>query len=183
MLDWKNPRAGTGVIGTIGSGGIAPIYDPLPNQYKPLDSPTFLLKGGAAYKFKFGTSIAIEGYFNGSITAIFAANNNIEQANPANLIRQGNQIIANPNINPNNFTEYQVPASFYTNLTLRQDFAPVGFKGLFVTVKVNNLLNNAVWNLLSSDAQGWNSAIYNKPNQLPDFGRRFMFSLNYNFAR
>lgn len=183
MRDWKNPRQGTGVVGTIGSGGVAPIYDPLPNQYKPLDSPTFLLKGGAAYKFKFGTSLALEGYFNGSITAIFAANNNVGELNPAKFIQQGNQIILNPNPNPNNYTEYQVPASFYANLTFRQDFAPIGFKGLFVMIKVNNLLNNDVWNLLNSDAQAWNSAIYTRPNQLPDFGRRFMLSLNYNFAR
>lgn len=183
MRDWKNPRVGTGVVGTIGSGGIAPIYDPLPNSYKPLDSPTFLLKGGAAYRFNFGTSFGLEGYFNGSITAIFAANNNVGEANPASLIQQGNQIIVNPNINPNNFTEYKVPASFYTNLSIRHDFAPVGFKGLSINLKVINLFSSDVWNLLNADAQAWNSNIYTKPNQLPDFGRRFMFSLNYNFTR
>ncbi len=183
MRDWKNPRTGTGVIGTVGSGGIAPTYDPLPNQYKPLDSPTLLIKGGAAYRFKFGTSIALEGYFNGSITSVFPANNNVGEANPANLIQQGSQIVRNPNTNPNNFTEYQVPASFYSNLTLRQDFAPLGFKGLFATIKINNFLNSDVWNLLNADTQGWNSAIYTRPNQIPDFGRRFMVSLQYNFAR
>lgn len=46
-------------------------------------------------------------------------------------------------------------------------------------LKINNVLNSPVWNVLNSDAQGWNSAIYHKPNQLPDFGRRFMISFNY----
>lgn len=52
MRDYKNPREGTGVLGTIGSGGVAPIYDPLPNMLLPLDSPDLMIKGGSKSFFQ-----------------------------------------------------------------------------------------------------------------------------------
>ncbi|MCS6795744.1 MAG: TonB-dependent receptor [Raineya sp.] len=180
MRDYKKPREGTGILGTIGSGGVAPIYDPLPNMLLPLDSPDLLIKGGGSYSFKRGTTIGMESYFNGQILMLAPANNNAGELRPEAIIVQGNQVIENPNPNPNNYTKHYVPASLYFNLYIRQNFDRLlNVRGLFIELKVNNLLNSPVWNVLNSDAQGWNSAIYYKPNQIPDFGRRFMFSFNY----
>jgi outer membrane receptor protein involved in Fe transport len=180
MRDYKNPREGTGILGTVGSGGVAPIYDPLPNMLLPLDSPDLMIKGGASHIFKKGTTIGLEGYFNGRILMLAPANNNLGEARPEAIIVQGNQVIENPNANPNNYTKHNVPASLYFNLYFRQNFAKLlNINGLFMELKINNVLNSPVWNVLNSDAQGWNSAIYHKPNQLPDFGRRFMISFNY----
>ena len=180
MRDYKNPREGTGVLGIVGSGGIAPIYDPLPNMLMPLDSPTMMIKGGGSHVFKKGITVGIESYFNGRILTLAPANNNVGDLRPEAIIVQGNQVIENPNPNPNNFTKHYVPASLYFNLYLRQDFYPlIGVRGVFMELKINNLLNSPVWNVLNADAQGWNSAIFYKPNQIPDFGRRFMISFNY----
>ncbi len=180
MRDYKNPRPGTGILGTIGSGGVAPVYDPLPNMLLPLDSPDLMIKGGASHSFKKGTVLGLEGYFNGKILMLAPANNNVGETRPEAIIVQGNQVIENPDVNPNNFTKHKVPASIYFNLYIRQNFDRLlNIKGLFMELKVNNLLNSPVWNVLNSDAQGWNSAIFYKPNQIPDFGRRFMFSFNY----
>lgn len=180
MRDYKNPREGTGILGSIGSGGVAPVYDPLPNMLLPLDSPDLMIKGGVSHIFKKGTTLGLESYFNGRILMLTPANNNQGEARPEAIIVQGNQVVVNPDANPNNFTKYNVPASIYFNLYFRQNFEELlHVKGLFMELKINNLFNSPVWNVLNSDAQGWNSAIFYKPNQLPDFGRRFMFSINY----
>ncbi|MCS6820277.1 MAG: TonB-dependent receptor [Microscillaceae bacterium] len=181
MRDWKNPRPGTGIVGTIGSGGVAPIYDPLPNQYLPLDSPQHLFKAGISYAASKGFTIGIEQYWNGEIQTLAPANNNVGDLNPAILIVQGNQVIENTQLNPNNYTIHRVPASQYFNLYLRQSGRMVGIKNIFVELKVNNLFNTTVWNVLNADAQSWNSNLYYKPNQIPDFGRRYLVSLNYSF--
>jgi hypothetical protein len=63
---------------------------------------------------------------------------------------------------------------------LRQDLEPLGMKGFFILAKARNLLGTDVWGVLQMDAQGsWNSNTYNRPNQLPDFGRQFYVQIGY----
>jgi hypothetical protein len=180
MRDWKNPKEGTGIAGKIGEGGVAPVWQPLPNMMLPLDSPVLLFKAGVSYRNKKGFNIALEFYHNGSIMMLTPANNNVGEKNPASVIVAGNVVKGNDDANELNYVKYSVPASSYFNLYLRQSTKIFGFDGAFLAVKVNNIFNMPVWNVLMSDAQNWNSALYHKPNQLPDFGRRIMLSLSYN---
>jgi outer membrane receptor protein involved in Fe transport len=139
----------------------------LPNQFKPLDSPTLLAKAGASYMLPSQTSFAGEVYFNGGITMITPVNNNLGDPSPAEPGQP-------------NFREYTTPSSFSINLTIRQDLEPLGMKGFFVLLKGRNLLNTPVWNVMQMDAQGsWNNNTFVRPNQIPDFGRQLYIQLGY----
>jgi outer membrane receptor protein involved in Fe transport len=139
----------------------------LPNQLKPIDSPTLLIKGGASYELPSQTSFAGEAYFNGAITILTPVNNNLGDPSPTDAGQP-------------NFREYSIPSSFSVNLTIRQDLEPLGLKGWFVLAKARNLLATPVWNVLQMDAQGsWNNTTFNRPNQLPDFGRQIYIQVGY----
>jgi outer membrane receptor protein involved in Fe transport len=139
----------------------------LPNQSKPIDSPTLLIKGGASYELPSQTSVAAEAYFNGTITILTPVNNNLGGPSPADATQP-------------NFREYSIPSSFALNLTIRQDLEPLGLKGWFVLAKARNLLGTPVWNVLQMDAQSsWSNTTFNRPNQLPDFGRQLYIQFGY----
>ncbi len=139
----------------------------LPNQQKPLDSPTALVKAGASYVLPSATSVAAEVYFNGSIRILTPVNNNLGDPQPTAADQP-------------NFREYNIPSSFALNLTARQDLESVGLRGFFVLLKARNLLNTPVWNVMQMDAQGsWNPNTFVRPNQIPDFGRQFYIQLGY----
>jgi hypothetical protein len=168
MRDWKDTTTTDGT----------PVAPFLANLQKPIDSPTLLAKAGGSYLFPSQTSIAAEFYFNGAITMLTPTNNNLGELSPVPT-RGGT---AGVNFEARNFNEYAIPSSFSMNLTIRQDLEPLGLKGFFVLAKARNLLGTAVWNVLQMDAQGsWNNSTFNRPNQLPDFGRQFYVQVGYTF--
>lgn len=166
MRDWKDTTTTDGT----------PVAPFLPNQRLPIDSPTLLAKAGFSYLFPSQTSIAAELYYNGSIQILTPTNNNLGELTP--VPNRGG--VAGTTFDARNFVQYQIPSSFAMNLTLRQDLEPLGMKGFFILAKARNLLGTDVWGVLQMDAQGsWNSNTFNRPNQLPDFGRQFYIQFGY----
>lgn len=126
--------------------------------------------------FSFRTSLRKVSYYNGAIQILTPTNNNLNELAP--VPTRGST--AGVNFDARNFVQYQIPSSFAMNLTLRQDLEPLGMKGFFILAKARNLLGTDVWGVLQMDAQGsWNSNTYNRPNQLPDFGRQFYVQIGY----
>jgi outer membrane receptor protein involved in Fe transport len=139
----------------------------LPNEQRPLDSPTLLAKLGASYELPSETSFALEAYFNGGIRILTPVNNNLGDPQPTDAGQP-------------NFLQYETPPSFALNLTIRQDLEPLGLKGWFVLAKARNLLGTPVWGALQMDSQGsWNNNTFVRPNQIPDFGRQFYVQFGY----
>ncbi|MCS6807505.1 MAG: TonB-dependent receptor [Candidatus Kapabacteria bacterium] len=166
MRDWKDTTTADGT----------PIAPFLPNERRPLDSPTLLAKAGASYLFPSQTSLAAEVYYNGPIQILTPTNNNLGDLSPVPT-RGG---VAGVNFDARNFVQYQIPSSFAVNLTIRQDLEPLGMKGFFVLAKARNLLGTDVWGVLQMDSQGsWNPNTFVRPNQLPDFGRQFYIQVGY----
>jgi outer membrane receptor protein involved in Fe transport len=152
---------------TAGNSGRA---RPLANQNRPINSPTFLAKAGGSYRFDSGTSLGAELYYNGSIFMLTRTNNNVGDPVPS---------VANP---IQAYAEYNVPASFSMNLSVRQDLDVIGLKGFFVLAKARNLLGSDVWYVLNATTQNsWNENTFVRPNQLPDFGRQFYIQVGYTF--
>lgn len=168
MRDWKDTTTADGT----------PVAPFLANQQKPIDSPTLLAKAGASYLFPSQTSIAAEFYYNGAITMLAPTNNNLGELSPVPT-RGG---VAGTTFDARNFNEYSIPSSFAMNLSIRQDLEPLGMKGFFVLAKARNLLGTPVWGVMQMDAQGsWSNTTFNRPNQLPDFGRQFYVQFGYTF--
>jgi outer membrane receptor protein involved in Fe transport len=166
MRDWKDTTTADGT----------PIAPFLPNERRPLDSPTLLAKAGGSYLFPSQTSIAAELYFNGPIQILTPTNNNIGDLSPVPTAGG----VPGVNFDARNFAEYQIPSSFAVNLTIRQDLEPLGLKGFFILAKARNLLGTDVWNVLQMDAQNsWNPNTFYRPNQIPDFGRQFYVQFGY----
>ena len=166
MRDWKDTTTADGT----------PVAPYLANQRLPIDSPTLLAKAGASYFFPSQTSIAAELYYNGPIQILTPTNNNLNELSPVPT-RSG---VAGVNFDARNYVQYQIPSSFAMNLTIRQDLEVIGMKGFYILAKARNLLGTDVWGVLQMDAQGaWNSNTYNRPNQLPDFGRQFYVQFGY----
>ncbi len=130
----------------------------IPNFKLPLDSPAMLFKAGASYRFSSRTTLAGELYYNGQIKELIPTAPNSKSP----------------------FVEHRVPESAYLNATLRQDLDRIGVKGLWLEVKVNNLLDSDVNGVLNVDSESsWLPTMYEKPHQLPDFGRRIFVQLGY----
>lgn len=127
---------------------------PLPNQFKSLESPSILAKAGASYNVLNGTILATELFYNGEIQSLHPKRNNDEL-----------------------FYLHKVPSSFYCNLTLNQNLSVIGMRGFQLIVRAENVLNNTVWNVLPSEAENWSAAKYEKPHQLPTWGRLFSVKL------
>lgn len=144
-----------------------PSNPPLPNMYKPLDSPTFLLKTGGSYLLPTQTTLALEFYYNNSIKVLTPVDLNVDDPSPNNVDQP-------------NYKIYSIPSSYYINFNITQKFNFLNLDNLFLSFKINNLLDNKVWNVLNYDMQGYDKNTYYKPNQIPDFGRRFTFQLSYN---
>jgi outer membrane receptor protein involved in Fe transport len=152
---------------TAGNGGRPRA---LPNQNRPLNSPTFLAKAGGSFRFESGTALAAEIYYNGSIFMVTRTNNNVGDPVPS---------VANP---IQSYAEYNIPSSFSMNLSIRQDLDIIGLKGFFIQAKARNLLGTDVWYVLNATTQdSWNENTFVRPNQLPDFGRQFYIQLGYTF--
>ena len=136
-----------------------------PNRYKSLDSPGMLFKTGASYRTRTLTTVGAELYYNSSITMLAPGVNNVEDA-PLDVV----------------YRVYEVPASFFFNLAIRQDLSVWGLNGWFCQLKVDNVLDTDVWYGLNMDAQSsWDYDLYSRPNQLPGFGRRFYAQLGARF--
>jgi len=133
----------------------------LPNQYEALDSPSFLLKMGASRHWRTtGTLLALEMLHNGKIQSY-------HPADPASGAY---------------FFLHQIPASTQFNLNIGQDFAKLGFPGVRASVRVDNVLGQDVWNVMPFEAEAtWAATSYERPHQLPGFGRRFYLSASYAF--
>jgi len=133
--------------------------NPLKNEFRPLDSPTLLLKGGSSCKIsKTYTSIAVEIIHNGEIKALHPKRENTEEL----------------------YYEHEIPSSTLTKLTVVQSFKKM--EVLKLRLQINNLFNTNIWYILPSEAEeSWSTEYYEKPHQLPGFGRYFQFSASYSF--
>ena len=140
----------------------------LPNMEMALGSPTLLAKLGGSYSLPSQTTFAAEFYYNNEIKILTPVNLNVGDPNP---------------IDPGqpNYLEYKVPASYYLNLAITQRFEFVNLNNLLLSLKVRNVLDSEVWNVLNMDMQGFDRNTYYKPNQIPDFGRRITLQLTYEF--
>jgi outer membrane receptor protein involved in Fe transport len=141
---------------------------PLPNMEKALDSPTLLAKFGGSYSLPSQTIFGLEFYYNNEILILTPTDLNVGDPIPA--------AAGQPN-----YKEYKVPASYYLNLTITQKFAFINMDNLSLQLKVRNLLDSEVWNVLNMDMQGFDKNTYYRPNQIPDFGRRITLQMTYEF--
>ncbi|MCB1156229.1 MAG: TonB-dependent receptor, partial [Leptospiraceae bacterium] len=161
--------------------------NPYPNGYpiseeRPLDSPQLLFKLGGSYMIAKATSIALEIYHNGKIEEIYPARNQVLWINGEAKLTPGGS-----GSNIEMYEKYYVPASTYVNLTLSKKWE----NGLRFLFKVENAFNQPVFGVLTYDSEGsfgsFNSTDpnpysrgYERPHQLPSFGRLYHFQLSYN---
>lgn len=141
---------------------------PLPNMEKPLDSPTLLAKLGGSYSLPSQTTFGLEFYYNNEIKILQPTDLNVGDPSPATSGQP-------------NYKEYNIPASYYVNLNITQRFGFINLNNLTMSLKVRNVLDSEVWNVLNFDMQGFDKNTYYKPNQIPDFGRRITLQLSYEF--
>ncbi|MCS6833535.1 MAG: TonB-dependent receptor, partial [Flammeovirgaceae bacterium] len=132
---------------------------PLPNEFRPLESPTLLIKGGLSYNMSNSTVVATELFYNGEIQTLHPKRNNDEL-----------------------FYLHRVPASFYCNLIINQNLSAIGIKGFYLMFRAENIFDQLVWNVLPSEAENWNAARYEKPHQIPNWGRLFSVKLSANLS-
>ena len=126
---------------------------PLANTYRPLESPQSLVKLGASYQIETSkTTISSEMIHNGKIKGLYPARSNADEL----------------------FYLHTIPSSQSINFIVRQDLTVLNLTNWFLTFRVENLFNSKVLGILPSEAEGsWSESVYEKPHQLPSFGRMF----------
>lgn len=167
-------------FGTITTPAGTTLYRngyPLPEHYRPLDSPEFLLKAGANTKvFKFN-HLGLEIYHNGRIQTVHQPRNKIE-------VDLNNKIYFVPSSSIDMYELYEVyniPASTFYNFIYYYKQEKFSF-----TFKIHNVFNQKVWYILNIEAESSFGGVnlsdldpykrtYQRPHKLPSFGRLYSF--------
>lgn len=169
-------------FGTITTPSGTTLYGngyPLPEHYRPLDSPEFLLKGGISFEFLKYHNIGFEGYHNGKIQTVHPPRNKIEIYN--------NKVYFVPSSSKEIYELYEVyniPSSTYYNFIYFYKKKEYTF-----TFKIQNIFNQKVLNILNVEAESSFGAVnlsdldpykrtYERPHKLPSFGRLYSFKIS-----
>lgn len=129
-----------------------------PNEYRALDSPELLIKTGGSIMLSKIASIACEFFYN----------NEIQSLHPS------------PPESSVMWNLHKIPASSKFNLAVNFDFSRLKLKGLRASLKLENVFNSKVWSVLPTEAENWNESRYEKPHQLPGFGRILKLKISYS---
>lgn len=173
-------------FGTITTPSGITLYGngyPLPEEYKPLDSPTFLLKAGFNVNIWKQHNLGLEAYHNGKIKTIHTPRNKIEY----DIFTYKVFFVPSSSTDVYElYEEYDIPASTYYNLIYFYKEKNYSF-----TFKIDNIFNQQVWGILNVEAESSFGAVnlsstnpynrtYERPHKLPSFGRLYSFKISIN---
>lgn len=145
-----------------------PPFPALPNEPRPLDSPTRLAKAGFSWRLAPETTLALEALAQGPTRSLRPVDLNV-----------GDPLPTDPG--QPDALEHQVPGGLRLNLTLRTSLAPLGWPKGFASLSARNLLDAPAWGALPIEAQGWDPKTYGRPMQFRGPGRSFVLQAGWTF--